>query len=62
VPDVRLNDELTRYLWVPLTALRASRAQAKVKGWDGPVFKVGGEVVWGLTYRMLEKILELLED
>jgi 8-oxo-dGTP pyrophosphatase MutT (NUDIX family) len=62
VPDVRLNDELTRYLWVPLTALRDSRSQATVKGWEEPVFKVGGEVVWGLTYTMLEKILEMLED
>jgi len=61
-PQVLLNDELTNYLWVPLTALRSSRAQATVKGWEEPVFRVGDEVVWGLTYRMLEKILEMLGD
>ncbi len=61
-PEVHLNYELTKYMWVPLTALRDSRAQAVVKGWEGPVFRVGCDVVWGLTYRMLEKILEMLED
>jgi len=61
-PDVHLNNELTRYLWVPLAALQGSRAQATVKGWKGPVFRIGGEVVWGLTYRMLEKILDMLGD
>ncbi|OGD53988.1 hypothetical protein A3K81_00560 [Candidatus Bathyarchaeota archaeon RBG_13_60_20] len=61
-PEVFLNDELTNYLWAPLTALRSSRTQATVKGWKEPVFRVGGEVVWGLTYRMLEKILEMLGD
>jgi len=61
-PEVRLNYELTRYLWVPSAVLRGSRAQAAVKGWEGPVFMVGGEVVWGLTYRMLDKILEMLGD
>ncbi len=60
-PEVHLNYELTKYMWVPLTALRGSRAQATVKGWEGPVFRVGCDVVWGLTYRMLEKILELLD-
>jgi 8-oxo-dGTP pyrophosphatase MutT (NUDIX family) len=60
-PEVHLNYELTKYMWVPLTALRGSRAQAVVKGWEEPVFRVGCDVVWGLTYRMLEKILELLD-
>ena len=61
VPEVHLNYELTKYMWVPLTTLRGSRAQAVVKGWEEPVFRVGCDVVWGLTYRMLEKILELLD-
>jgi 8-oxo-dGTP diphosphatase len=61
VPEVHLNYELTKYMWVPLTALRGSRSQAVVKGRDEPVFRVGCDVVWGLTYRMLEKIFELLD-
>ena len=61
-PEIHLNYELTRYMWAPLNALRKSRCQTVVKGWEGPVFRIDGEVVWGLTYRMLEKILEMLED
>jgi len=61
-PAVHLNYELTKYVWAPLSALRESRCQTVVKGWEGPVFRVDGEIVWGLTYRMLETILEMLED
>jgi 8-oxo-dGTP pyrophosphatase MutT (NUDIX family) len=61
-PEVHLNDELTKHVWAPLRALRASRSHAMVKGLDCPVFQVDGEVVWGLTYRMLDKILEMLGD
>jgi len=60
-PEVHLNYELTKHMWAPLNALRLSRCQTVVKGWEGPVFRIGGEVVWGLTYRMLEKILAMLE-
>ncbi len=61
-PRVRLNYELTRFFWVGLEELRKGRSEASVKGWEGPVFMVQGEVVWGLTYRMLEKLLSLLEE
>jgi 8-oxo-dGTP diphosphatase len=60
-PEVHLNYELTKYMWTPLNALKGSRSQVVVKGQECPVFKVEGEVVWGLTYRMLEKILEIVE-
>ncbi len=61
-PEITLNPELTAYRWVHLKELRAGRTIARVKGWEGLVFKIGGDVVWGLTYRMLDKLLELLDD
>lgn len=61
-PQVTLNYELTKSMWVPMGELRRSRAQAVVKGFDSSIFKVGGEVVWGLTYRMLETLLELMDE
>jgi len=61
-PRVTLNYELTKYLWAPLNDLKLCKTQAIVKGWEGPVYKVQGEIVWGLTFRMLEKILAILED
>jgi hypothetical protein len=60
-PEIRLNEELSSYLWVPLDELRGSRGRAVVKRREVPVFHVEGEVVWGLTYRMLDKLLELVE-
>jgi 8-oxo-dGTP pyrophosphatase MutT (NUDIX family) len=61
-PEIRLNPELTAYKWVHLKELRASRTMAKVKGWEGEVFKLGDDVVWGLTYRMLDKLLSLMDE
>jgi 8-oxo-dGTP pyrophosphatase MutT (NUDIX family) len=61
-PEIRLNPELVAYRWVHLKELRTSRCVAKVKGWEGEVFKLGDDVVWGLTYRMLDKLLEMLDE
>ena len=60
-PDVILNYELTRYLWAPLKELVRSRAKEDIKGWNSDVYKYNGEVVWGLTFRMLEQLIEILE-
>ncbi len=60
-PEVTLNYELTKYIWVPLNDIKHGKTHAVVKGWEGPVYIVQGETVWGLTFRMLEKILKLLE-
>lgn len=60
-PPVELNYELTKYIWASLSEIRSGKTQAAVKGWEGSVYQVQGETVWGLTFRMLEKILKLLE-
>jgi len=60
-PEVSLNYELTRYLWAPLSELVQSRTKQDVKGWDSDVYKYDGEVVWGLTFRMLEQLIEIIE-
>jgi 8-oxo-dGTP pyrophosphatase MutT (NUDIX family) len=61
-PDIKLNLELTTYRWVHLKELRASRTFAKIKEWEGEVFKLGDDIVWGLTYRMLDKLLSLIDE
>jgi 8-oxo-dGTP pyrophosphatase MutT (NUDIX family) len=60
-PEVQLNYELTKFLWVPLSQIKKSKIQAVIKGLEGPVYKVQGEIVWGLTFRMLEKMFALLD-
>ncbi len=61
-PAITLNYELTEYTWTPLKELEKTRSQAVVKGWDSPVFNMGEDVVWGLTYRMLESLIEALGE
>mgnify|MGYP006280793087 CR=1 FL=1 len=61
-PEVTLNYELTKYIWAPLSEIKKGKNYAVVKGWEGPVFEVQGETVWGLTFRMIEKLLKLLEN
>ena len=61
-PDVKLNYELTKFIWAPLSEIIQGKTHESVKGWEGPVYKVQGETVWGLTFRMLEKVLKLLEE
>ncbi len=61
-PEVQLNEELTRYLWAPLSELVNSGTEDHVKGWFGEIYKYDGEVVWGLTYKMLKKLIEIIED
>jgi 8-oxo-dGTP pyrophosphatase MutT (NUDIX family) len=60
--EIRMNEELVSYQWVDLEELRASRGRATVKGHDVPVFQIVGEVVWGLTYRIIERLLELIGE
>lgn len=60
-PEVKLNYELTRFIWAPLKDLVESRTEEEVKGWMGEIYKYDGEVVWGLTFKMLKHLIELIE-
>ena len=61
-PEIHLNYELTKFIWAPLSEMKNGKTKTKVKGWEEPVYQVKGEIVWGLTFRMLEKLFTLLED
>jgi len=61
-PPIRLNYELTKYMWTPIGELRKLRSQATVKGFDSPIYRIGDEVVWGLTCRMLDQLIEIFGD
>ena len=62
-PEIRTNEELAFYLWTPFRELVKSRGRALVKNrFDTKVFHVGDDVVWGLTYRMLDMLIGLAAD
>jgi len=60
-PDIKLSGELCSYLWLPLEQLRGSKGMTRVHQDMVPAYIMKGEVVWGLTYRMLENLLRLLD-
>lgn len=62
-PRTRVNEEVSRVLWLPLAELpgRAGTAVVQAEGSprEVPCFKAGGAVIWGLTYRILSGFLPL---
>ncbi len=64
-PAIRANDEVERSLWVSLDGLRNSVSRSTVyeRGEALRVrsYLVGGQVVWGLTERILMSLLGLTE-
>lgn len=62
VPEITINDELSSHQWTEFGKLRWRRGRSLVKDFDVPVFDIGEERVWGLTYRMLDRLLEMAEE
>jgi 8-oxo-dGTP diphosphatase len=60
--DIKINDELTSFHWASFNNLGGSRGTAMVKARDVPVLHVEGEVIWGLTYRIIVNLLELARE
>ncbi|MBS7619679.1 CoA pyrophosphatase [Candidatus Bathyarchaeota archaeon] len=61
-PEVVLNEELCSFFWIPINDLEKSRCQAKIRELEVPALKVRGEVIWGLTYRMIENLLGIIKE
>jgi 8-oxo-dGTP pyrophosphatase MutT (NUDIX family) len=57
-PTIRVNEELEGYLWVSLNDLQQSETVAKLPVGAKPAYTVGDNTVWGLTYRILRRLLE----
>jgi len=60
--------EVAAALWVPLGVFRDGRSRATTSfSHEGvraelPAFRIEGHTVWGLTYRMIERLLEVIAD
>ncbi len=64
-PPVRANDEVERTLWVSISALRDSVAKSTVyerrEALRVRSYLVSGQVVWGLTERIIKSLLDLTD-
>jgi len=59
---ITLNEELTGYFWIPLKELDHHRGTAKFSFGEYPAYIIENHIIWGLTYRILKKLLSILES
>ncbi|MCG8557688.1 MAG: CoA pyrophosphatase [Proteobacteria bacterium] len=66
-PNLQLGPEVAEIVWAPLGPLAGGQAdttrsyRAGGRSVSLPAFAVQDHVVWGLTYRMLQSLLKLLQ-
>jgi len=60
-PIISLSQELVGYIWIFLRKLREYKGTAKLTVGEVSAYIVDGNVIWGLTYRILEKFTANLE-
>ncbi len=62
-PSIRPNHEVERHLWASVHGLAASerKARVRVRGTDliVPAFHAEGEVIWGMTHRIITNFFDL---
>jgi len=57
---IDLNEELAKYFWMPLAEFAKNKGTVKFGGDEYTAYIINNHVVWGLTYRILDKLLALL--
>jgi 8-oxo-dGTP pyrophosphatase MutT (NUDIX family) len=59
-PPIVLNEELERFVWIPIQKLKRSRGFFKTDLGNLPAYVVGNDIIWGLTYRIIERFMEIV--
>jgi 8-oxo-dGTP diphosphatase len=60
--SITLNKkELEEYFWIPVDELVRSRRKVKFSFGEFPAFAVGSTIIWGLTYRIVERFMSCFE-
>jgi hypothetical protein len=60
-PVIQLNEELEEFVWISLEELVRHKGTIKLNFGKVPAYIVGNHVIWGLTYRILESLFEMLK-
>ena len=60
-PSIKLNEELEEFVWISLEELVKHGGTVKFSFGGVPAYIVGNIVIWGLTYRILEKFVHTLK-
>jgi len=61
-PLIKLNKkELERFVWIPIRELFNHKGTVKFSLGEFPAYVVGNNIIWGMTYRIVEDLLHTLE-
>jgi 8-oxo-dGTP pyrophosphatase MutT (NUDIX family) len=60
LPDITLNEELIAFYWINLEDIERSKDIISIEYIDHPAYIIEEEVVWGLTFRMLKRLINIL--
>ena len=59
-PLIKLNEELEWFVWISLEELLQHKGTVQFSFGEFPAYIIGNIVIWGLTYRILEKFVHAL--
>ena len=60
--SIKLNEELEGFVWISPDELVQHRGTVEFGFGEFPAYVVGSIVIWGLTYRILERFVKILES
>ncbi len=62
-PEIKLNEEeLEDFVWISLRDLLKNKGKVTFPFGEFPAFIVGTYTIWGLTYRILEELLCIMNE
>ena len=59
---INLNEELTEYFWTPLPEFVKNKGTVKFGFGEHPAYIIENYIVWGLTYKICDTLLTLLDS
>ncbi len=61
-PTITLNEkELENHFWIPLQKLAKNRTKIALPFGETSAYVIDDKVIWGLTYRITEELLQILK-
>ena len=57
---IKLNDELVEYFWISLEDIQKNKGVIEFQSKDYPAYIIDHNKIWGLTFRILQKLLLIL--
>jgi 8-oxo-dGTP pyrophosphatase MutT (NUDIX family) len=62
-PSIRLNKkELESFLWIPLQQVLKGKNTVRIGSQLMPAYVVGETVIWGLTYKIVESFIQIINS